>query len=175
MAACLAEVLRAELVKEVNASPFFSILIDESNDIAIHKQLITYVSYIGPGGPTVDFLGVYKLQEADADAVYATLRRQLSGYGLDVSFTVGFGFDGASVMTGKHNGVGAKLKRDVGHVFAIHCIAHRLALATSSAAEKVDYISSYAGTLQALHNYTSITAVYGKKYGRRYTMSQFSR
>ena len=74
--------------------------------------------HIGPGGPTVDFLGVYKLQEADA--VYATLRRQLSGYGLDVSFTVGFGFDGASVMTGKHNGVGAKLKRDVGHVFAIH-------------------------------------------------------
>ena len=45
--------------------------------------------HIGPGGPTVDFLGVYKLQEADA--VYATLRRQLSGYGLDVSFTVGFG------------------------------------------------------------------------------------
>ena len=45
MAACLAEVLRAELVKEVNVSPFFSILIDESNDIAIHKQLITYVSY----------------------------------------------------------------------------------------------------------------------------------
>ena len=28
MAACLAEVLRAELVKEVNASPFFSILIN---------------------------------------------------------------------------------------------------------------------------------------------------
>ena len=127
--------------------------------------------HIGPGGPTVDFLGVYKLQEADA--VYATLRQQLSGYGLDVSFTVGS--DGASVMTGKHNGVGAKLKRDVGHVFAIHCVAHRLALATSSAAERVDYISSYAGTLQALHNYKSITAVYGKKYGRRYTMSQFSR
>ena len=132
--------------------------------------------HIGPGGPTVDFLGVYKLQEADA--VYATLRRQLSGYGLDVSFTVGFGSDGASVMTGKHNGVGAKLKRDVGHVFTIHCVAHRLALATSSAAERVDYISSYAGTLQAVHNYKSITAVYGKKnfmYGRRYTMSQFSR
>ena len=111
--------------------------------------------HIGPGGPTVDFLGVYKLQEADA--VYATLRRQLSGYGLDVSFTVGFGSDGASVMTGKHNGVGAKLKRDVGHVFAIHCVAHRLALATSSAAERVDYISSYAGTLQALHvNHSSL-------------------
>ena len=70
------------------------------------------------------------MQEADADAVYATLRRQLFGYGLDVSFIVGFGSDGASVMTGKHNGVGAKLKRDVGHVFAIHCVAHRLALAT---------------------------------------------
>ena len=79
--------------------------------------------HIGPGGPTVDFLGVYKLQEADA--VYATLRRQLSGYGLDVSFTVGFGSDGASVMTGKHNGVGAKLKRDVGHVFAFStCTSH---------------------------------------------------
>ena len=155
MASCLAEILRSELVDQVTASPFFSILIDESNDIAIHKQLISYVSYIGPAGPTVDFLGLYKLQDISADAVYATLRRQLSAYGLDASFIVGFGSDGASVMTGKHNGVGAKLKNDVGHVFAIHCVAHRLALATSSAAEKVDYISGYAGTLQSLHNYVN--------------------
>ena len=47
-------------------------------------------------------------------------------------------------MTGRHNGVAAKLKRDIGHVFAILCIAHQLALASSDAAESVDYIGTYA-------------------------------
>ena len=60
MATCLAEVLRGQLTEKVIASPFFSILIDESTNIAVHKQLITYVSYIGPDGPSVDFLGLYK-------------------------------------------------------------------------------------------------------------------
>ena len=153
MATCLAEVLRGHLVQKVIASPFFSILIDESTDIAVHKQLIMYVSYMGPEGPLVDFFGLYKLQEADANTIYSTLRRQLAAYGLDASCLVGFCTDGAKVMTGRHNGVAAKLKKDIGHVFVTHCIAHRLCLATSDAAESVDYVETYASTIQSLHSY----------------------
>ena len=155
MATCLAEVLRGQLTEKVIASPFFSILVDESTDIVVHKQLITHVSYIGPDGASMDFLGLYKLLEADADTVYSALRRQLAAYCLDASFVIGFGSDGAKVVTGRHNGVATKLKRDIGHVFAIHCIAHRLALASSDAAESVDYIGTYASTLQSLHHYVN--------------------
>ena len=43
MAIPLAGVLRGQLVEEAIASPFFNIPIDETTDIVLHKQLITYV------------------------------------------------------------------------------------------------------------------------------------
>ena len=85
-------------------------MIDESTDIAVHKQLIIYLSYIGHEGPVVDFLCLYKLPQADADTIYATLCRQIKEYGLVVSNMVGFGSDGASVMTGCRKGVASKSK-----------------------------------------------------------------
>lgn len=34
----------------------------------------------------------------------------------------------SSVLMGKKNGVAAKIKEEVGHLLAIHCVAHRLEL-----------------------------------------------
>ena len=62
-------------------------------------------------------------------------------------------------MTGRRNGVAAKLKKDIGHVFVTHCIVHRLGLATSDAAGSVDYIGTYVSTLQSLHSYVSHSSV----------------
>ena len=76
-----------------------------------------------------------------------------------MSNLVGFGSDGASVMTGRHNGVASKIKQAVGHVFAIHCVAHRLALASGDAADKVDYLVTFASTLRSLHSYIHHSSV----------------
>ena len=43
--------------------------------------------------------------------------------------------DGAAVMTGRHNGVGAKLKKDIPHMVQVHCVAHKLALAAGKRVE----------------------------------------
>ena len=69
-----------------------------------------------------------------------------------MSNMVGFGSDGASVMTGYRNGVASKIKRNVQHVFSIHCVAHRLALASGDAADKVDYLTTLSSTLKLLHS-----------------------
>ena len=53
---------------------------------------------------------------------------------------VGFGSDGAAVMTGKHAGAAARLKQRQPMLTSIHCIAHRLALAASQAGDGVPYI-----------------------------------
>lgn len=63
------------------------------------------MSYIGNEGPVVDFLCLCKLSQGDADTIYAALCREIKAYGLSMSNMVGFGSDGASVMTGRHNGV----------------------------------------------------------------------
>ena len=66
---------------------------------------------------------------------------------------IGFASDGASVMVGKTNGVAAKLKASLPHLISIHCIAHRLSLASLSAADRVPAICTYSYTLKDIYNY----------------------
>ena len=77
-----------------------------------------------------------------------------------MSHIVGFGSDGAKVMIGCHNGMNTRLKRDINHVFAIHCVAHRLTLASADAADEVDHLFGvYRTTIQSLHNYIDHSSV----------------
>lgn len=46
-----------------------------------------------------------------------------------------FSSDGASVMTGKTNGVAAKLRSEVKSLINVHCICHRLAQACADACD----------------------------------------
>ena len=62
----------------------------------------------------------------------------------------GFGSDGASVMTGKNNGVGARLQKVCSIMVCSHCINHRLALACSDANDTVKYIQKIEVTLRQL-------------------------
>ena len=51
--------------------------------------------------------------------------------GDDESRIVGLGTDGAAVVTGRHNGLGVKLKQLNNILIQVHCVAHRLNLAAS--------------------------------------------
>ena len=51
---------------------------------------------------------------------------------------VGFASDGARCMTGKENGAATILQRDCPEMIAVHCTAHRLALASSQASQGIN-------------------------------------
>ena len=69
----------------------------------------------------------------------------------------GFGNDGASVMTGKNNGVSKRM--DIQTV-SIHCMAHRLALCTSKAAANgIPYLAKFKEILTALYHYFDKSAL----------------
>lgn len=70
---------------------------------------------------------------------------------IPLSCLVGFGSDGASVMTGKHSGVAARIKAKQTILTSTHCIAHCLALATGQAGDKVKFIAdTFKPTLKQL-------------------------
>lgn len=82
------------------------------------------------------------MERATAENCYteilAALYEQLGLKAADVwTKLVGFGSDGASVMTGRRSGVGARLKEHQPILQTVHCIAHRLELAIKSAAKKI--------------------------------------
>ncbi|KAK7463279.1 hypothetical protein BaRGS_00038146 [Batillaria attramentaria] len=62
-------------------------------------------------------------------------------------------------MTGVKNGVTGRMRRLSPHMVNIHCIAHRLALCTSQAAEGVPALKNYQETLTSLFKYFKGSAV----------------
>ena len=64
---------------------------------------------------------------------------------------VGFGSDGASVNTGKQNGVAAKLKREIPHLISVHCVAHRLELGVLDAMKENKKLGKLQDSLMHLY------------------------
>ena len=66
---------------------------------------------------------------------------------------MGLGSDGAAVMTGRNKGTTGMMLRTNPHLINIHCIAHRLALCTSQAADKVKAMRDYHDVVCSLFYY----------------------
>jgi len=71
----------------------------------------------------------------------------------------GFGSDGASVMTAKSNGVSKRMKDDSPILVSIHCMAHRLVLSKSQAANGIPYLGKFKEILTALYRYFDKSAL----------------
>lgn len=71
------------------------------------------------------------------------MKATASDKGIDVKKIMFLGSDGASVMTGRISGVSARLSRDQPFLVNIHCMAHKLALCTSHAADSVNYLKKH--------------------------------
>ena len=138
----LSTVLKGKLWRDILDSPFVSVLIDESTDISTSENMIIYLIYLKDGLAVVSYVGLVHVPAVDAESITETLLTFLTENGLDVSQVSAFCSDGASVMTGSKGGVAAKCKKQNPFMVSTHCIAHRLALCCSDAADDVDYPSN---------------------------------
>lgn len=111
----------------------FSLLIDESTDISIKKQLGIVIKYFSRTRQTVvgSFLKLEQIEGGDAQHITAALKSVVAEFGLDLQKCSGIGTDNASVMVGRTSGVYARLKREVPHLILVPCVCHSLQLAIS--------------------------------------------
>lgn len=127
-------------LKEDIGDSCYSIEIDESTDISVHKYLgivIRYFSYSMKKMITT-FLAIAELETADAIGIVNALVKTIHDYGLNIQKMVGLGTDNASVMVGINNGVYKILKEEHGipHLILVRCVCHSLQLAVSHASEE---------------------------------------
>ena len=146
-------VLQKEVDTLVQGSPFVSLLIDESTDISTTENLIIYIKLLNNFNPETHLLGNVHIPNGQAATVTQMVKDILASRHVDEKKVVGFGSDGASVMTGKNNGVAARLKRVNPFLISIHCMAHKLALCTSQASTGIQFLSTFKETLTALYRY----------------------
>ena len=151
----LGQLLKKTTLARIKEAKWFSILVDEVTDCAVTEQLLIYIGYVGEAGePHFDFLEVKDClatsDSVDAQTITRLIVEELKESGLQVENACGFGSDGASVMTGAQNGVGARLQAVCPLLVRTHCINHRLALACGDANDQVHFITIVETTLRQL-------------------------
>ena len=62
----LGEIVQESLKEEIQASPAFALLVDETTDVSILKQLIIYGRYLVEGEVHSRFLGIVELPDGKA-------------------------------------------------------------------------------------------------------------
>ena len=149
----LAEVVSRDIIKSLQASPFFALCVDETIDVTITKQLIVYCCYIVEGEVKTSFLCIAELPNGLAVTISEKILQICSELQLDLNKFCGLGSDGASVMLGIRGGVSTLLKQHVPFFVSNHCIAHRLALACGQAANEIAYLKRFKVLLDQLYRY----------------------
>uniref|UniRef100_A0A8D9BNX0 Zinc finger MYM-type protein 1 n=1 Tax=Cacopsylla melanoneura TaxID=428564 RepID=A0A8D9BNX0_9HEMI len=125
--------IQKSLVNNINESPCFAILGDETLDVSGNEQFSLCVRYTSnnTSGQLVlkeDFLCFLPIVDMSAEGVSQTILELCDKLGLDMKKLVGQGYDGASTFSGHINGVHKKVQEKFPKALYVHCAAHRLNL-----------------------------------------------
>lgn len=109
-----------EVLKDVK----FSVIIDETTDIAAKKQLAIVVRLYcnWEKRVTSSFFKLIEVTAADADHITAAVLDSFEKVGIPTSNIIGFAADTTNVMIGSHHSVATLLKVKIPDLFTMKCL-----------------------------------------------------
>ncbi|KAK3917883.1 Zinc finger MYM-type protein 1, partial [Frankliniella fusca] len=119
---------------------FYSIICDESTDIATKKQLALCVRYYDQSEDAIvtHYLSMIETPRATAVLLYAAFKEFMAKIGLPLTKLLGLGTDGGQNLCGVNESLYALLKRnDCPHLMLIKCICHSLDKCASYASKEL--------------------------------------
>lgn len=150
----IGETMKEQILEKVRDSGPYGLMTDEATDISV--KALTFIQFFDGSSGKIEtaFLSVQDVLEkhdgANSVAIFETLMHELEASNLDVRHMMGFASDGATVMTGKNNGVAARLKALNERLVSVHCVCHRLALACTDTLDALAYIKKVQEILRQL-------------------------
>lgn len=160
---CLGEKLRIELISKINSSPFYSIMLDTTQDITKIDQLSIIIRHVciirnenqHPINFNISetFLGFYDLKDHSAEGMTDQVMNILREMNIPIQKCYGQGYDGASVMSGVYNGVQSRIKRIQPHAEYVHCASHNLNLVVNDCVSGCSEVSSFFENLQRIYTF----------------------
>ena len=146
--------------EEIQNSLIFALLVDETTDVLIIKQMIVYGRCISNGDTKTRFLGIVELSDDRAVTITGALLQFCGKMEFDIRTKLfALGSDGSSVMLGCRGGVSTLMKEHVPYLVANHCVAHRLALTCGQAADEIPYLKKFKSILDQLYRFYQNSAV----------------
>lgn len=136
-----------EIINEIQAAPFYSIIMDTTQDIAKVDQLSTIFRYVTvnmddknqPQDIKIQesFLGFQEVKEQGAEGLASDIIKIIDSKGFSLNKCRGQGYDGAATMSGVYSGVQTRIKEKEPSAQYVHCAAHNLNLVLNDAASGV--------------------------------------
>ena len=105
MQIAISQSIKDEVKEEMQQSSVYGIMIDEATDISTNASLIVYAYFVHDGKRKMRYLADVQLEGCDASSILTVILRVLEDYEVSIKKCFGFGSDGASIMTGRENGV----------------------------------------------------------------------
>ena len=127
----LCEPFKTDLRQDIGDGRF-SILIDESTDITVHKLLDISIIYYSMSKKKI-VLTYLELTACDAEHIVIAFNNVLSSHKLSLKNLAAIRTDNASVMIGINKGVHAQLRAEIPSLILIKCVCHSIQLAVSQA------------------------------------------
>lgn len=138
--------IKNKIIDEVQNRPF-SIICDETSDIANHEQVAFILRYADDNLNIQErFLGFYKTGSTTGEALETLIESIIKELGISASeFLVGQGYDGAANMSGDKKGVAARIRAKIPRAFYVHCACHLLNLALQDSCSTITEVRNCLG------------------------------
>ncbi len=148
------KIITQKIINDVKRFKYFSILADETTDVANIEQFSLCIRYVNEDNFTINekFLEFVPLSSTTGLSMANVIFDKLNEFGLEIENCRGQGYDGAAAMSGKFNGVQAIISNKVKSALYVHCTNHCLNLALSSSSETAS-IRNTTGTVEAVYNF----------------------
>ena len=153
----IADTYRCHLKEEVVNSPFFSVMLDSSADVALRENTNFYLRYIDSRFNKAHtlFFCIHEMTGGKAEDYEAAVDEVLTSVMEDWrSKMVGLATDGPNVMRGTRSGLAVRLERQVDGLVTVHCVAHDLHRCVLDACKELDYLKlKFEPTLKKLFSH----------------------
>ncbi|XP_063623118.1 52 kDa repressor of the inhibitor of the protein kinase-like [Cydia splendana] len=132
---CCGELISNKIVNKIKKSKYFTIIADETTDVSICEQLAVCIRYFDVDTNEIqeDFLMFVEVVKLSGENIAHHILKALESLNLDITFCRGQAYDGGANMSGKIQGVQARISSIQPLAVFTHCASHRLNLALSTA------------------------------------------
>ncbi|XP_051809616.1 zinc finger MYM-type protein 1-like [Acanthochromis polyacanthus] len=152
---CLSERILHAIVKEINESKYYAIILDCTPDVSHVEQLSVIIRIVSvEGTPQIKehFLGFLEAEETTGEGLSALILKKLLQLNIPFDDCRGQSYDNGANMKGKNKGVQARLLQVNPRALFVPCGAHTVNLVVSDAAKSSAEATCYFGYLQKLFN-----------------------
>ena len=126
--------IREKIINNVHKAVFFSVMVNETSDASNKEQLSITICYVckSVDGKSIlmreESLGFLNAKDLSGESLLQQILCALSMWGLEPPNMKGQGYDGASNISGKSQGVQARISADYPQAVYMHCACHVLKL-----------------------------------------------